>query len=90
MSLAVIHCPGHQKKDSVEAWGNRLVCPTVKQAATESVKPLQTLSLPSILTFQTEQDLLEQHKHMSEEENSDRQQYTKAEGWWVLPDRHPI
>lgn len=87
--LAIIHCPGHQKGNSIEGQGHRLSGTTAKRAATEPRGPWQTLDPPSIVTFLPEPDTLEHPTNTSKGENLSRQLNTKTEDWWVFLDSHP-
>lgn len=84
--VAVVHCRGHQKSNTVTARGNQKADEAAKGAARMSADSKAELCGPVVILNELEPVYT---KEESQRAVSDLKA-KKNQGWWVLPDNRPI
>ncbi|KAK1339133.1 hypothetical protein QTO34_019807 [Cnephaeus nilssonii] len=81
-AVAIVHCKGHQKGETIAARGNRAADQTAKEAAQKPMGPLQVLVTLPYLDLHRPPSYTKQEEELAEQ----KQAIKGPDGWWILPD----
>ncbi|KAK1331893.1 hypothetical protein QTO34_007569 [Cnephaeus nilssonii] len=93
-AVAIVHCKGHQKGETIEARGNRATDQTAKEAAQKPVGPLQVLvslpdpDLPQTPSYTKQEEELAEQKQAIKGPDDDRLLVPEALGRTLVAQLH--